>query len=862
MTTARPDIFLSYSREDKATAHLYADALRQEGFSVWWDQTLNTGEAYDAVTEQALDAARAVVVLWSRTSVGSRWVRAEATIADRNGVLMPVMIEPCRRPVMFELTQTSELTHWKGDTSDPGWRKFTDDLKRLMLRSPSRDSASMSGSPAAGSSAIPDDGRAPVAPGHRRTRLLQAAAAIFALVVVALSLLGLQHTSREKQARAMMPQIARLVDAGDFSAAFERAKEVRRYIPDDPLLASLTPLFTATYSIKSDPEGAEVYARRYAADKEDWIHIGRTPLDHVELPRRATRWRFEKAGFEPVEAANSAMANQDAIGTFLAPKAGVLEVKLWPQGQQPADMVFVPGIPAAGGLSKLPPAKVPSYFIDRYEVTNAQFKEFVDAGGYERRQYWEGLDLRKNGNPLSFDEAMKLFTDTTGRPGPANWELGSFPAGKGDYPVSGISWYEASAYARFRNKVLPSAYHWTHAAAQEDEIAASFSASIVPLSNFGTNGPSPVGTFQGIGPHGTYDLFGNVREWVSNPGPAGGWVMGGDWEDPPYAYSYMVAVPLLERSKLTGFRLMKPGSEEPDIASLHGAIDGTLGRTNIPDLKPVSDDVFATYQRQFAYRSGPVNASTPQTMSTTDDWIQQRVTIDTGYEGKRMDVILFVPRNAHPPLQPVILFSGLQMFLFPASSKNIEPGFAALPLDYIVKSGRILVQPIFEGTFERFKAPINFDDEVGYAREALAWRWDLGRTIDYLESRTDVDARRIGYIGLSFGASAALPVVATEPRLKAAVFVSGGIPPQNYPPQADPLNFASRITIPTLMINGRYDPNFTVEGNQLPLYRLLGTAAADKRHVLLEYGHGSPPRGDVLRETLGWYDKYLGEVGH
>jgi hypothetical protein len=62
------------------------------------------------------------------------------------------------------------------------------------------------------------------------------------------------------------------------------------------------------------------------------------------------------------------------------------------------------------------------------------------------------------------------------------------------------------------------------------------------------------------------------------------------------------------------------------------------------------------------------------------------------------------------------------------------------------------------------------------------------------------------------------------------------------------------------MINGRYDPSFTVEGHQLPLYRWLGTPAADKRHVVLEYGHGSPPRGEVLRETLGWYDKYLGEV--
>ena len=106
MTTA--DIFLSYNREDSDTARRFAEGLEREGFSVWWDQTLRSGEAYDEVTEAALKSAKAVVVLWSPRSVVSRWVLAEATIADRNKTLVPVMIEPCERPIMFELTQTAE----------------------------------------------------------------------------------------------------------------------------------------------------------------------------------------------------------------------------------------------------------------------------------------------------------------------------------------------------------------------------------------------------------------------------------------------------------------------------------------------------------------------------------------------------------------------------------------------------------------------------------------------------------------------------------------------------------------------------------------------------------------------------------
>lgn len=113
-------------------ARRYADALAGEGFDVWWDVELRSGEAYDKVTEDALRNAKAVIVLWSPRSVESRWVRAEATIADRNKTLMPVMIEPCERPVMFELTQTADLTGWNGATDAPAWQAFLDDVRRFI----------------------------------------------------------------------------------------------------------------------------------------------------------------------------------------------------------------------------------------------------------------------------------------------------------------------------------------------------------------------------------------------------------------------------------------------------------------------------------------------------------------------------------------------------------------------------------------------------------------------------------------------------------------------------------------------------------------------------------------------------------
>ena len=126
------DIFLSYARQDRGVARMFAEALGDEGFKVWWDASLHSGETFDEVIEQRLREAKAVVVLWSPRSVASRWVRAEATQADRRNKLVPAMIEPCDRPVIFELTHTADLCDWTGDVTDIHWRSFMDDLRRMI----------------------------------------------------------------------------------------------------------------------------------------------------------------------------------------------------------------------------------------------------------------------------------------------------------------------------------------------------------------------------------------------------------------------------------------------------------------------------------------------------------------------------------------------------------------------------------------------------------------------------------------------------------------------------------------------------------------------------------------------------------
>ena len=140
----------------------------------------------------------------------------------------------------------------------------------------------------------------------------------------------------------------------------------------------------------------------------------------------------------------------------------------------------------------------------------------------------------------------------------------------------------------------------------------------------------------------------------------------------------------------------------------------------------------------------------------------------------------------------------------------------------------------------------------------IAWSRDLGRAIDYLETRSDVDRTRLAFYGLSAGAGVGVFLTALEPRLKTSVLQGAGIWDVSGP-ETDPLNYAPRVRMPTLMLNALYDFELPVETAQRPLFDLLGTPAEHKRHRVFESGHAIPV-ADVAAEILPWLDRYLGPV--
>ncbi|MQA31515.1 MAG: protein kinase [Luteitalea sp.] len=682
-------------------------------------------------------------------------------------------------------------------------------------------------------------------PRMKRRRMSHAWVAIGALAAVAVSVVGVRtvmDARRVTWAREFaLPEIQRLVDEDRYADGFALARQAEDYLGDDPGLARAWPIVSVSASLVSEPEGATVEYKPYADVDGAWQVLGQTPLQEVRLPRGALRFRIQKEGYEPVHLAHALTA------TFEPP---LIRLRA---GSADQDTVDVPGetLPVnLSGFNSEDLVDLPAFTIDRTEVTNRAFKAFAEAGGYQDPRYW-----RHGGRPSS----SPAFVDTTGRPGPATWELGDFPTGRGDEPVGGVSWYEAAAYCGFRGGQLPTVYHWARAALAPREIAAPLGPAIVPLSNFAGRGPAPVGKFGGMGPYGTFDMAGNLREWTWNSSSSGRrLVLGGSWDDPDYMFSVPFSLPPDDRSPANGFRCIRVSGDAAVAASLLEPVD--VSSSDYRDARPVSNEIFNVFAKQFAYvpaKPGAAGATVDARDQTPSGAPRERVTLSVGYNDERMTVYVFLPSEGKPPYQALIYFPALNAFQNRASSA------AFYPADYVARSGRALVLPVFKGSFERWDPALNLTGEE-YLRAArlrlVQWRQDLGRTIDYLEVRGDIDADRIGYYGRSFGASMPLPLLSLEPRLKLAVFYSGGFTYRALPAETNAVNYVSRVKIPVLMLNGRHDYVLPYETSQRPLFELFGTPAADKRHVIFEAGHDPLPRSQVVREILTWLDRYFGAV--
>ncbi len=673
------------------------------------------------------------------------------------------------------------------------------------------------------------------------------------LVVAALAYLASNAIEQNRTARwareVALPKAQRAIDKDDWAAAYALAVEAERYIPHDPELKAVFADASILMSVTTDPPGAEVVLKPYASTTDGWESLGRTPVEARRLSRGFKEYKITKAGYDP-------LTGFTAGDQRLPPEQGVkirLARTLAKKGTTPPEMVLVDGgkyKPTILYLSGLPEVDLRAFLIDRFETSNRQYQAFVDAGGYKDKRFWrhEFIDRSKK---LSWDDAVAGFTDRTGRNGPSTWDLGHFPEGQDDYPVSGISWYEAAAYAEFAGKRLPTVYEWNRAAGIDYHANTSMIEPVIANSNFAGSGPAPAGKFRGISPYGAFDMAGNVREWIWNSTPGGRAILGGSWGTPEYLF-FETAEQMspFDRNPLNGFRCSKPLGAQPLPAATTAEVPTERPKARFPE--PASDDIFRIYASYYAYEPGPLNPIAEAPDASSPHYIRQRVTFNAAYGGERVVAYLFLPRGTKPPFQTVLIFPGSGA----RELKSVDE-YASINIAMFTRSGRAVVFPVYKGTFER--RPVDVSTPTLFRDRLIADYKDLARTLDYLETRPDFDRERVAYFGLSWGAQNAPIIGALEKRIKLFVLEGGGLVQPSLPEIA-PVNFAPRHTAPTVIFNGRYDVLFPLETAAKPLLDLLGTPKDKKALILFDGGHVPPLDSNLKKQMLDTLDRYLGPV--
>jgi dienelactone hydrolase len=253
------------------------------------------------------------------------------------------------------------------------------------------------------------------------------------------------------------------------------------------------------------------------------------------------------------------------------------------------------------------------------------------------------------------------------------------------------------------------------------------------------------------------------------------------------------------------------------------------------------------------YQPSELESRVDRTDDSSPYWKRETVSFKAAYANDRVIAHLFLPKNAVPPYQVVAVFGDAAIL----AAKRVDD--VRFPYEFLIRSGRAVLIPAYWGTLERGPSALRLPANEEIDR-SIKWSRDLGRSIDYLQTRKDIDTAKLGFYAVSWGAAHAPRLLAVDTRFKAATLVSGGLfPPQ--PREIDSWNFAPRYRVPTLMVNGRQDFIYPYETNQKVLFNALGTPAADKKLSVYEGGHRNPvTRPDILGEILAWLDRYLGPV--
>jgi dienelactone hydrolase len=344
-------------------------------------------------------------------------------------------------------------------------------------------------------------------------------------------------------------------------------------------------------------------------------------------------------------------------------------------------------------------------------------------------------------------------------------------------------------------------------------------------------------------------MAGNVAEWCLNETSEGFMTAGGSWGDLSYLFGYVGTFPGFYHAGTLGFRCAMSLDER--AGDQGGMRIDDAGR--VPEYAPTGDADFKNWLSHYRYDKTPLAAEVVE-VQETDAWRREKITY-AGASDERAIAYLYLPKNYQAPFQVIQFVPAGDVYgRYHTLSESVE-----MILPPLIKSGRAVFAVVFKGFKERERPP----DYKEASNASVRWRdvmvarlVDLARGLDYLETRSDIDASRVAYYGYSAGAEDGLIFTAVETRFRAVVLVACGLPKEckQWIAEANPANFASHILAPKLVMNGRYDEAYPFKTEIEPLYRLLGEP---KRSIIYDAGH-TPPIEVAVPVVNDWLNERFG----
>jgi formylglycine-generating enzyme required for sulfatase activity/dienelactone hydrolase len=696
-------------------------------------------------------------------------------------------------------------------------------------------------------------------PRTAKPRAMRWLVAALVLLVIGAGIFAVVRSRRIANARVAVAEAEQLVRQGRFDEAFRKATAAVAFLPGDDRVRDVIVASSEKLTIESDPPGATAYLQAWQGPPER-LRAGVTPLTTARLPRAHYILTLEKPGYAPGirPLTTVPMAVRELTQR---PEPTKFRVKLIEASRVPPGMSYVPGgeIRLAGWYRASDRVvQLGDFLVDKYEVSNAEFEEFIRAGGYRHRELWKHRFVA-DGKTLSFDQAIARMRDTTGLPAPRSWAGGAAPAGKATHPVSDVTWYEAAAFAEWKGKQLPTVYQFDRASRYPftRAVGSNFPWGIVAegvdateRANFGGKGTVAADAMPfGVSAVGAYHMAGNVSEWGRNALPPGFVARGGGWNDAVYAYGRTFALPPFYAASTLGFRCVK---SLQDGTSDDGGFDLSPSGF-LPQYKAVGDAEYESLRARYDYVKTPING---RVVETVDAAAWRRETVEFTAGDKTVPAYLYIPKGYSPPLQVI--------YLSPAG--DVVSGWRSLPqsvesqLAPAIRSGRAVFSVMLEGfigrprTVER-PSSLATAEYVDYVFSRV---YELRRGMDYIESRKDLDASRIAFVGPSAGAAAGVILTAVDPRFRSVMFIGTGLEPEELgaPPIVGRMNFAPRIKAPKLMLQGRYDEDAPLASSAEPLFRLM----RDPKRLTVYEGSHVPSAEIAVPAIQNWLDETLGPV--